>query len=286
MRCVAAWLLFPALAGFSAACGLFTSLNGLSDTEEAVDAAVPRSTDGGSILSPDAAVPVPVPEGDAAPIEGPGAAYRAIVVADAPLALFGLEETNGNGCASFVAGGAATCVCPASQATRGVPGIAGTKALHLDAEVAALGISGVTGDFTKPYTIELWLKEDTITAGASIARCESAALPRNGMHVFVDANKKLRLELWGNGALLTYGVTAADLTPAVWHHVAVVHQTSPDKELLYVDGSLQEGTSQVGARPSIDAAFSVSGFTGSVDELAFYDKAVTGARVAAHYAGN
>ena len=277
------------LAGLAPACALFTTLDGLSGqdgatdagaTESAAPAPTTSSTSGGdggpAERTPDAGLP----DGGA-----PGAAYRAAVLADGPKGYFGLEELQGNGCVNLGASADVTCIYPTSGVTRGAPGIAGTKGLHFDSVASRLSLNGSPTALAQPYTIELWFVEEAIVKATHVLSLENVGAPRNGIVVFVDDDLALHAEAWSSNTLLSYAVTATPLVAKVWHHVALVHATGPDEDRMFVDGAPVEGMNlAAGSRPTITSPLSFGDFVGSIDEVAVYDRALTPARIAAHFA--
>jgi hypothetical protein len=262
----------------------FGALDGFSGTD---------SPDGGLIDGSTGESSTNPPGGDASTDSPPAfdapttSAYHAAVAADGPVAHFALEEATGPSCASSTTT-SAICVYPQSQATRGASGIGGTKALHFDAKTATLSISGLSGNFALPYSIELWARIDSAVTGAAIGYMMDPGVghPGPGFNLFVWDNDRLRTELWNSDTDIAYGVTPTALTADAWHHIVLAHSTGPDEDLFYVDAQLVEHDTNVAAtRPtSVASPFTLVGFVGSIDEIAVYDKPLSPARIAAHYA--
>lgn len=262
----------------------FGALNGFSgDTVPESDAG--PTSDGG-----------PNPTGDSSPIidsTAPGfdapttSAYHAAVAADAPVAHFALEETTGPSCASSTAT-SAVCVYPQGNATRDKPGVGGTKALHFDTNMAKLTISGLSGDMSLPFTFELWARLDNTVTGMGIGYFQNPGMghPGSGFNLFVWDNDRLRSEFWNADSNIGYGATPTALTANVWHHIVIEHTVAPVDFLFYVDAQLVEHFADVDASvgPNVTTPYTLTGFVGSIDEIAVYDKPLSAARIAAHYA--
>jgi hypothetical protein len=96
---------------------------------------------------------------------------------------------------------------------------------------------------------------------------------------------QIRTETWLSGSLIAYGVAPTALTAGVWHYVVIAHSPNPHTDLFYVDAQLVEhDTTNPTARPQVTGPLQLFGFVGYVDEIAFYAKALTADRIAAHYA--
>jgi len=263
-------LVVACAAAFVGACSIF-ALDGFSGED---------SPDAGSTADATSDATTPV-------FDAPtSSAYHAAVAADAPIAHFALEETTGPTCASSTTT-TAVCVYPQGQAARGKPGIGGTNALHFDASTATLSISGLSGNLSAPYSIELWFRADVVDATTFIGYFQDPGTghPGPGINLFVWDNSRLRTELWNANGNIGYGVTPNALTANAWHHIVIAHDAGPNEDLFYVDALLVEHfTDTAAARPSVSSPLTLKGFVGSIDEIAIYDKPLSAARVAAHYA--
>src|SRR5690606_5022053 len=149
------------------------------------------------------------------------------------------DETEGASCASRVPT-PITCLYPAAQITRGQPGIGGTTAVRLDAASATLTVAGLSGDLGAPYSIELWLRLDTVAPKTKIADFAEpvTSSPGDGLNLFLWDAAELRTELWRANKLIAYGVGRTSFAAGAWHHVVITHATGPHRDLLYVDGVL------------------------------------------------
>jgi hypothetical protein len=187
--------------------------------------------------------------------------------------------------------------------TLGVPGaIAGDDdpAIHFDgAEGFAQALDGKAFDFPADsgFTIEAWVRTVDTPNGFPfqqvVSETEDIGGDRHGFSLFVtpkmtDAGKMPNVAFDFNpndgGALQSAGNA---VTPAKWTHVAGVATGSA--VTVYVDGTagttkqvkgalgLSSATLFVGASREPDNEFS-----GDIDEVAIYDKALSLDRIAAH----
>lgn len=269
-------------AALAAACSI-GALDGFAGREVPDREVTPA--EGGPSMTDGAIVDAPSDTGttDAAPSESK---YHAAVAEDAPIVHFALEETTGAACASRVST-SAVCIYPAEQAMRGQPGVGGTRALRHTAATASLSVTGLPGDFSGPYSYELWVRLDDASERTSIGEFMNPATGAgDGFNLFLWDGARVRTETWMSNAVIAYGVAASAFTPAVWHHLVIAHTPNPHRDLFYVDGALVESntTNQGSPRPLVTSPWKITGFVGLVDEIAVYDKALTPQRIAAHYA--
>jgi 6-phosphogluconolactonase (cycloisomerase 2 family) len=91
-----------------------------------------------------------------------------------------------------------------------------------------------------------------------------------------------------------YGVSSAGLANG-WHHVTAVFATDPRADQLYIDGTQQALTQELGTTPAavaLSGAARISGwvndggyrFTGSLQDVAFFPRQLSAAEVQAEYA--
>lgn len=292
------WLFVVALA--PAACSLLVDSSGLSggaqdaattDTRS-VDDATPASSEAGTdAVSLDAGNPDAPPDDAGTPDvtadasdggASTSAAYRSAVLADGPWAYYRFEGSSG--CADEKGG--TPCALSASGITHSVAGIAGSRAVRLDLLTATVTTTLATGDLSQSYTVEAWIAVDaaSVTPSNDLVDFEDFAPSRAGLTAFLFTANQFRTETWSGGDLLSYTLAAASLTPSVFHHVVLGYDATTKLDFTYFDGALSEGGFQYDAgRPVVNHPFVWSGWTGSIDELAIYSKALTPARILAHY---
>ena len=287
-----------ALLAFGAltACSLLTSLDGLSEGSgddggrDALvtlpDGAVVSKDDAGAIDGGDAATL------DAAP--SPSDLYAAAVLADKPLGYWRLEETSGDVAKDETGRNNGKLF---NAPALGEPGIAGSRAMKLPAQLSAY-MAVATGNFrfpgTTPYTVELWVKPGVFRDYEWIVSTELWSPARHGWSVLVDAAGLLRYEVWAfdgdGGAEQVRGlvVSEAPLSAGSFRHVVVAYNGST--VFGYVDGVNTQMFDTRGVGPDTGTLFmgcfsNVSGCLDDwvIDELAIYDFALTAERAKAHY---
>ncbi len=218
---------------------------------------------------------------------GTGASYRSVVVADGPLAywrldepmgywndLFSAQDYSGNGRAltygtsgiTHAAGGALGDGDHASTGANAGPIATATSVFH--------PVGGAA------RSIEVWFKRTALQYDALVAWGQSQdalfALPSNGTSI----------EYWlatGN----TVHANTTNLSDGSFHHAVFTYDGATGK--IYVDGVLLvTQTITINSNASSPLQLGSDRFnehlTGSLDDVALYDYALSGAQVAAHYA--
>lgn len=145
-----------------------------------------------------------------------------------------------------------------------------------------------TGDFT----ISMWFKADALN-GTSMYLYNNAP---SGFNVVIDAAKQIYNEVNGNGNYQIVGTTV--LSPSTWYHVLLVQQ-SGTRISIYINNKLEAylagepnptyNASQIqclGAFGYTNSSASFSNFfTGTIDEVALFNRAITQQERAALYNG-
>lgn len=237
----------------------------------------------------DVVVRSPVP--DASP-DAP-TTYTAAVLLDAPLAYFRLNETAGVNAYDTVGGAPGTIV---GNTMLGQPGALANDpdlAMRFDGLNGAVDLDqrfGFAG--TVPYSIECWVrleldgqsrsimskwKQPPLSAGWDLYYSDTmVAITREQMDIASDSI--MTPNMIGDGA---------------YHHVVGTFEGTTLS--LYIDGRLKASRSPTTAQiPAIvekmmigagngNAAQQNQVLHGSIDEVAFYDHALTAERVSAHY---
>lgn len=197
--------------------------------------------------------------------------YRDVVFCDGPRSYWRLGERSGSaardelGVLNGSYNGGATLAAPGSLAS------------ERDSSVAFNGSGAVSlGHVHSPRTVELWLK--TRTPGAP------AFSNRNGEshHVFVGTAPNGRALAFDSFSLSGNRPVADDR----WHHVVYTYGGGTGR--LYVDGTLDASADydriEGGATGYIGHDVALGNyFSGSVDEVAIYDFALSAEQVRAHF---
>jgi len=277
-------------AGATTACSLLTDLSGLSEPARADASGVNDGATGGV----DGGLDAQPTQGDARTDADSGVAagtYAAAVLADEPLMYLRLGEKGG--AIAVDATKNANNGSLGSGHSFGVPGvIAGDPDTALRLNGVASGIDlGKRFDFvgTQPYTVEVWTKIE-LTDQSFRHLYKKSAEPLTGreaygLYVFGD---EIVYERYTSNVKAS---VAIDVAPYLnrWIHLVTTYDSASLR--MYIDGV--EVRIKPDARPqqTIDGNFWIgcdeelnSGVVkGDLDEVAVYDKALSAARVKAHY---
>ena len=256
-----------------------------------------------TVDSPAEAAPI-ADASDAAPPDDAGAdadsaadaakaSYFDTVMSDTPIGYWRFGEATGAGVAVDELG---TTAGTYSNVTLGVPGaIAGdpNTAMTLDGVQGQVAM-GTAFEFggNVPMTIEMWLKIGAGNTGYQRVISREGFVNgtnRDGYLWVYRATEGLSVERWNNNVGDGYiGALPATLDDGAFHHVVMTYDGA--NLALYVDGNAAQSTAIALALPALSYPFyvGVSGqgpayFSGSIDELAVYDKALSAARIAAHH---
>ena len=194
-------------------------------------------------------------------------------------------------------GSNATCSdCPA--ATTGIVG--GAQQFNTSTRMNVSAEASLNWEANDSFSIELWMKSDGTNS------CEEQVLvgrddePASGLQWWVGcwtAGNKAAFQMidtsgFGGTKLI---IGSKSLNDGLWHHVVAVRDGAAGQNRLYVDGSL-EGTANVTYSSGFDSATAALNigwldypysaglhFTGTMDEVALYNKALSGSEIQQHY---
>jgi hypothetical protein len=222
--------------------------------------------------------------GDAAP----PAAYPAVVLEDRPVAYFRFDDP-----ASI------TDVVTGKRATAwGAPGTAagalvGDQDGSFDFEGHEAAIVPVPAwplEGTRPFSFEAWifLAESTNDFRHALYFGDGAGASRDAVGLYEHTGEGLVFERWANGGKLSVATAAALFG---WYHVVATYDGL--QLALFVDGRLVDTLPDARAHVSPLRApvvlgakgttVGASGWRGRLDEVAFYDKALSSPRILRHY---
>lgn len=288
------------IAAGSLACSLLVDTGGLSGGgggEGTGEGGVPEASGEGGVPpgTPPGTPPTPpgVPpagdggsDADAAPLD-----YKGNVLLDGPVAYYRLQDTSGTVVHDEMGAHDGTYKGPyqlgqAGLAT-GMTSVRFSNYARFDADSVAKLPAGTFAS----YTIEAFVSSE-VPAGVSgfVWTFENAA-GTGGPGLWIDdATRAVRVN--AKGAVYSSTKVFADTT---WHHVVMTYESGLGT--VYIDGA-QDGTWAV-TTPGPDRTTFIVGvtevagdggpglndpFTGRIAEVAIYAKALSAARVAAHYA--
>jgi len=275
-----------AMASLAAGCSLLTDLSGLSDsagtsTPPGAEGGTPADARADGALT-DAASPLP----DAALPDG-GAAYVAAILADSPLAYYPLEESSGSIATDVVGGKNATWIGGVKLGVAGAVGAGASldgQSTRLEMPVGSFGFAGKV-----PYTIEVWLNPAIVGSNVRFVLDQgSRNAPSGGYQIYFNNDFFLCSRSSDAGADGYGNITP----PPVGQFVHLAMTYDGDHVYLYANGEARGPANGVLAIPTLQDGILVFGdsavgqffkLAGVLDEIAIYDKALSQARVLAHY---
>ena len=240
-------------------------------------------------VTPDGAGPDGAGPDGAGP-DGGGTTYPATVLADGPVAYWRFEETtpsqiaadsSGNGHDGKYLGGV----------TMSVAGITGSHAVRFDGTSGAMSAGDTLGfaGGTAPFSIEAWASPDVVDAKYRSIVSKLAASSANPY--FLDVQTPDGIDF---GRMSNFCKSTLVLPTKTYSHLVAAYDGATSR--LYVNGALvasipsttaMSSTSSpltvAGAQPGPPTALTGTWFAGAIDEVAIYDKALSAARVTAHY---
>jgi hypothetical protein len=280
---VVAWGFAVAAAGACASFGSTADDVDASTTPDAGDAADPG--DARDVAVSDVATD--------SPDGGRTTEYRDEVIADAPLAYFELESAVS--ITSSVSSTGCNAVGGGITVTPGIVGKNGHHGLNFDGQTGYLDC-GNNFDFSgmSAFTIEAWIKPSTLDLAFRYVVSKDTDAdggPRNSYEVVAQTADGVKFERYVNGnnnSEVTFGIKVGEV-----HHVVGVFDGSVKLMRLYVDGAQQMSKSDTGSgvplggHPFLIGAHStITGdgcFSGEIDDVAIYAKALPEARIQAHW---
>lgn len=235
------------------------------------------SEDGGAALTQ----PPPEAGSDASPPSPSIDPYGDVVRRSQPAAWFRFEEEAGAAEAKDEMGGPSAKVDP--PVFFGQPGVSG-RAVGLSQD--GLLTPGDVFDFAGKvdHTIEAWVSASSASGDILRKRLDDGAGLR-GWIVYLAGDRSVHYEMWG-ADLSSW--TAEGIEPGVFTHVAVVvsYSAGIGNAQVYVNGepAPYHGFDNRLDAPGTAADLNFGGFLeGALDEVAFYDRALSIDEVRAHH---
>lgn len=227
-------------------------------------------------------------------------AYTAAVTADAPYALYLLDDASGVSAADATGNsrtGTYTSVAGYQQAGALAHNFGYAVSLAANNGRIVGGGTGLTDPTT--FSVEMWFRTTT-SGGGKLIGFENS---RNATSTLFDRELFMRtdgrLVYMGASSTSKLLVSPTPLNNGAWHQVVVTSVPSGSQEtsVMYVDGvavatgtTSRAATSYVGwwrvgfGRVPVGTGYPTTGnFTGTVDNVAIYTTQLTATRVAAHY---
>lgn len=225
--------------------------------------------------------------------------YPATILADNPVGYWRFEETSGTSAADATGNGHTGTI--GNQVALAVGGVSnksaqGTHCIPTNAFGFTGGAAEPNSIVTVPsnaafnpahFSAEAWLLLNTPnTFGLFHCRDDGT----NRQYQFRNHGAVLQAIIWLGGTPITFNGTT-NIADTKWHHVVLVYDGS--NVFIYLDGNVELESAQSGALASVTTPLALggdnitgdsnaNGYTGRVDEPAFYGYALTQAQVTAH----
>lgn len=218
--------------------------------------------------------------------------YASAVLADGPVLYFRFGEADGEAELRDEISGLKVAV-PVTGVRSGAAGALAddaNTAVIFDGTGHLMFPAGQEFEGFAPFTVEVWVKQPPTTDSLSfIVDHEEPSAGRAGWDLF--GGSSIGFERRTSSAV--FSSTALDSPSAnAWHHV--VATTDGATQFIFVDGVLAASNPATVAVGKVGVPYAVGGqnclpcanaqYVGALDELAIYDKALSVARIAAHFA--
>ncbi len=229
------------------------------------------------------------------------ATYVSTVLADNPVGYYRLGEANATGGAvdssTTASNGVYNNFAGTAFGQAGIPGAGSNTAVRFDGSndwINTMNTSIAGGDQT--YTLEAWINLGTgavSSTGYVVSHLRDNQ--NNRYHAMgVDTGGNAVFDQNQNGAVNTSANPALTLNDGNWHHLVGVFSSggAADEDKFYVDGSLvasSNGPTEDGATDRVyigllhNRSSGTGWFNGLIDEVAFYDGALSETRITEHY---
>lgn len=218
--------------------------------------------------------------------------YSAVVMTDAPVAFWKLNETSGTTATDSSGNGHNGTYTGSPTLNQSGP-FNGIKAVDFDGVDDFVSVGDDAAFTTTNYTLELWANADTVSVDGNIPFAKRAAGTTGEWHIVYVNNGTAygeTLNTGGTDYLLAQGTCSA----AAWHHIVYTLDGSSNIGSLYVDGALvatdtsTNGTRQGDTTASVTIgkqihATSPNWFDGKICNVAYYSTVLSAARIYAHY---
>ncbi|AKU95357.1 Autotransporter adhesin [Labilithrix luteola] len=217
--------------------------------------------------------------------------YEQVVLADGPVSYWHLDEKGGVLFADAMGRHPLELGGDASGVVYSNPGVTdGGSAVRmiggalLQNDDGAFDLSGL-----KPFTLEIWMRPTSTDTAyhnvfAKYVLSDAAPAPANGADLFWSSSlSRLQFERWQDGGVTDFVGLNTQLPDDRFVHVVVTMDGT--RLVLYVNGaavSIGKNPAPSATDPKVPFQWG-RGYIGYLDELAFYDKALSMEQVSAHF---
>lgn len=212
--------------------------------------------------------------------------YRATVMADEPVAYWRLGEASGTTAADEIGAYNGNYVGNTALGQAGISGD-GNNAVAFSQTVGRVTVANNAAFRPASATVELWAKQTSTTAVGICYILRQGSIESSGLAVFSINNN---MQLWAASNATTWAVQkSTPITLGAWTHYVITYDGSAVR--AYKNG-IEIGSAVLlatlrystvgGIRIGSDDDNSYP-FSGTIDEVAIYSKALTQDRILAHY---
>lgn len=198
-----------------------------------------------------------------------------------------LDEASGTTFADSLGTLTASCISSPSCPTPIVGQVAGAQLFGNGIKVNVADDGSYDWDSDASFAIELWLQRNTTGVQVLVSRIEGGSDWWFG----VWSDNRLWFQL-KNGSTTLDVKGATVLTGGVWYHAVAMRDAVKDSAFIYLNGVLDGAGKQPAAlsfsmtTPLTIGWFNTGSFfywNGLIDEIALYDRALTGLEISDHY---
>jgi hypothetical protein len=221
--------------------------------------------------------------------------YSALVTARNPLAYLMLDETSGTTAAdssqSASHPGTFGTGVTLGQSSAGAVLNTAMKTNGTATPITIAGSSEFDNIGTGDFSVEMWFNTSNITTREDLFNHKGVNATDSDLGIQLSSQTADRLSIFHSTSGFTISSTVP-VTANTWHHLALTRVGATGAETLYLDGNVigsatdlltlntNGGPMTIGNKTSGTPRI----FTGSIDEFAFYNSALTPAEVQAHIA--
>lgn len=217
--------------------------------------------------------------------------YNDAIIADGPTAYWRLGESSGSTASSATGNYSGTYTGGVTLGQQGI--VTGNNSAYFNGSSSYVGITNNTNlnPNTSSFSISLWIKPQATPFQRFIWKNNGTAPPFDGYYMATYVSQS-KLYIYGGFGDAAQSVELSGLGVFnAWNHVVLVRDKSSGKVKLYLNGVIAlekadptgnidfTGDLAIGGRPGISQEM----FTGNIDEVAIFQKALTAESVTLQY---
>jgi len=220
----------------------------------------------------------------AGPGGDPGSLYAAAVLADGPVAYWRFEEASGTIAADSSGSGRHGIYLEGIALGDSLGANPTGKAVSIEDDNQGVSVAYAAWTNLSSLTVEAWVRATSVTSSEGTIIVDKGST----WNLFLDVQGRPAFQFPGDVPPETLGLTP--LVVGQVYHLAGTFEAGVMR--LYVNGAMVSEATGLGATiPSNPTEIHIGrglsldrfGFRGTIDEVALYDKALSGAAILAHY---